>query len=398
MQRIAPYKTLDIFRGYAALWVVMVHSCDRWLGGVDPKYSRVPLYAFSLRGQLGVMIFFAISGYCITAAAYGALVTRKSIWRYSYERIRRIYPPYLVTVVLTVISLAAIGVANAHHWIPPVNHPHVLQPDPRFWIGNLLLLQMELNTPMLNVVFWSLCYEIAFYLIIGIFIVGAQALAAKRGLTAGAYVLVNAFGISTALGLIWLIFDRSSDPSHIFPMDLWHQFALGGLLFFLLEWKPETVQGFTKSLRWTVIANFAVAVALTMVYIAMKHTGGEDDGHPSNQLRSLTCLIFLAILIVLRKYDDKVSENVVLRPLMWIGAFSYSLYLIHPIILPYLDILCRKVGLNGPLYWIAFWIQVGVSVVAGRIFFLLVERWFISKRQVQRLVAEHVSLAAEPVS
>ena len=387
MRRVNPFKTLDIFRGFAALWVVMDHSCDRWLGSADPHYMHVPLYAFSIRGQLGVMVFFVISGYCITAAAYGALLSGKSVGRYAFERVRRIYPPYLVTLILTALSAFAIGLANAHHWIPPVNHLQTIEPGARYWIANLLLLQTELNTPFINVVFWSLCYEIAFYLIIGVFMVAAQAVAAKRGVTAGAYVLLNTVGISTVVVLALMIVY----PTVWFPFDLWHQFSIGGMVFFLLEWNSETVQGFSKSLRWTVIANCLAVMALTVAFSVLRVTGGEDVGHPDSRVRSIVCLGFAALLIALRKVDDTVAKQALLRPLMWIGAFSYSLYLIHPIVLPYVDILSRRVGLNGSRYWIAFWIQVAVAVFAGRIFYLVVERRFISKRQVQRLVAEHVS-------
>src|ERR1700761_1091421 len=227
MQRVNPFKTLDIFRGFAALWVVMDHSCDRWLGAADPRYMHVPLYWFSIRGQLGVMIFFVISGYCITAAAYGALISGKRVGRSALGRARRIYPPYLFTLILTALSVVAIGFANAHHWIPPVNHLQTMEPTARYWVANLLLVQYELNTPFINVVFWSLCYEIAFYLIIGVFIVAAQAVAAKRGMAAGAYVLLNAMGISTVIVLALMIIY----PAVWFPFDLWHQFSIGGMLF-----------------------------------------------------------------------------------------------------------------------------------------------------------------------
>lgn len=387
MQKISPFKTLDIFRGFAALWVVMDHSCDRWLGGADPKYLNNPIYAFSLRGQLGVMLFFVISGYCITAAAYGALVSGKSIWRYSFERVRRIYPPYLATLLLTALSFTAIRVGAAHHWIPTVNHLQVQHTDFRYWIGNLLLLQSEFNTSFINVVFWSLGYEIVFYAFVGIFIVLAQIVAKRRGQTAGAAVLVNAMGISTALILIGI----TLTPTAIFPFDLWHLFALGGMLFFFLEWTPQTVLGYSKTLRITVIANFTISVLLTIAYLSLRVTGGEDIGHPNSRVRSIVGLLFVALLIPLKKKDSAISNWKSMRPLMWLGAFSYSLYLIHPVVLPYIDVACRRFGLNGSRYIIAFFIQVALSVMAGRIFYLLVERHFISKRQVARHAAEHVS-------
>jgi peptidoglycan/LPS O-acetylase OafA/YrhL len=386
LQRIPPFKTLDVFRGFAAIWVVMVHSCDRWLSDGNLAYLHVPLYAFSIRGQLGVVLFFVISGYCITAAAYSALISGKSIWRYSYERVRRIYPPYLVALVFTVVTALVIGFANNHHLIGEVHHLQTFPPSAKFWIANLLLLQSEFNTPMVNVVFWSLCYEVAFYFVIGVFLKIGQWIATKRSLRAGTVFFVSAVGVSSALALVSLIVYSGA----IFPFDLWSQFAIGGLLFFLLELKPETVSGYTKGFRWMVLANVLLVVGLTVAFGVLRQVGEVDIGHPSSKVRSAFCLLFCLLLMALRPIDAKLAENKILKPLMWVGAFSYSLYLTHPVVLPFVDILCRKVGLNGPRYWIAFWIQVAVAIVFGRIFYVLVEKHFISKRQVQRLVAEHV--------
>jgi hypothetical protein len=58
----------------------------------------------------------------------------------------------------------------------------------------------------------------------------------------------------------------------------------------------------------------------------------------------------------------------------------------------------RKAGFNGNQYLITFAGEIIVSVIAGRLMFLAVERYFISKRQGSRLVSEHAikadSLAA----
>jgi peptidoglycan/LPS O-acetylase OafA/YrhL len=384
VQRISPFKTLDFFRGFAAIWVVMYHCTDRWLTDPNSAYLHVPLYAFSIRGQLGVMIFFVISGYCITAAAYSALVSGKSIWRYSYERVRRIYPPYLGALLLTVLAFAIIGYANAHHLVA-VNHLQTLSSDLKYWIANVFLLQYELDTPMTNVVFWSLGYEIAFYFIIGLFLQGARWIASRRNLHTATLFFVSAVGVSTMLTLCGLLLYGKP----LFPFDAWHQFSIGCLLFFLLELKPSTVENYTQRFRGIVLVNVVLVTSLTLVFAAISQINESSFAHPTTRLRALTCLLFAALLIGLRQIDDALSSHISLRPLMWVGTFSYSLYLIHPIVIPFADILSRKAGFDGPRYWIALWIQLVVALVFGRIFYLILERRFISKRQIQRLSAEH---------
>jgi len=363
----------------------MDHSCDRWLFDGNTAYLKNPLYALSIRGQLGVVLFFVISGYCITAAAWSALHSKKSIWRYFYERIRRIYPPYFVALVLTVLATASINFAHHHHLIGAVHHLQTYPVSVKFWLANLFLIQSELDTPMVNVVFWSLCYEIAFYLVIGVLLKVSQCIYARNP-RLGILFLIYSIGATTTAAILCLILSTTAP----FPFDLWHQFALGGLLFFFLELGPDTVQdyGTIKIAKWL---NISIAIAFIILLATLRQNDGLDIGHPSTQVRCWTSLLFCLLLVAIRPIDARVSEHWVFKPLIWVGAFSYSLYLIHPIILPFVDILSRKAGLTGSLYWIAFWLQTISAIFFGRLAYLLVERHFLSKRQTQRLVAEQVA-------
>lgn len=387
LQRIPPFRTLDIFRGLAAIWVVMVHSCDRFLGGNDPSYFQQPLYAFAIRGQLGVVLFFVISGYCITAAAHGALYSGKPLRRYAFERGRRIFPPYWVALFVGLAVALLIRFAEVHHWIPKVNHPQELVTTPIYWIANLTLTQYEFNTQFANIVFWSLCYEVAYYAVVGVWLWAAQRVAKARGMAVGQMTLILGLAFTTAAALISLIvFDRA-----IFPFDVWHQFAIGGLFFYILESRPGTVAGYSPAFRRTLTGIAVVITALCAVYIAMRGTPFWSIALPSSKLYTLATLIFCVFLAAIRRFDTKIAESRWVRPLLWVGAASYSLYLIHPIVLPFLDITCRRMGLDGNRYWITFWIQVIVAVPCGRLFYVLIERHFISSRQTKRLVEEHAA-------
>jgi peptidoglycan/LPS O-acetylase OafA/YrhL len=384
LRRIPSFRMLDALRGFAALWVVMDHACAPFLAANDPRYVHQLLYAFSIRGQLGVLFFFIISGYCIAAAAYGALIGNKPLWRYGYERVRRIYPPYLAVLLLGIVSNAAIGFASAHRWIEPVHHLMVFYPSPRYWIANLFLIQSELHTGMVLAVFWSLCAEVAFYAIVGILLWIAQQVAARRGPASGTLALILGLALTIYASLLSLIvFDNA-----LFPFDLWHQFALGGLLFFLIESKPGFVAGYSIRLRRIINSAAALAAVLTLIFIALRPGIEVDVAHPASRIRSITCLLFCVLLTGLRRIDERLAASRWMRPWLWLGASSYSLYLIHPIVLPFADILCRKAGLDGDRYWLTFWIQCAAAIAAGRLFYYLVERHCISSRQKRRLAEE----------
>jgi peptidoglycan/LPS O-acetylase OafA/YrhL len=252
-----------------------------------------------------------------------------------------------------------------------------------FWIANVFLLQFELHADSLNPVFWRLCYEVAFYFVVGLLLLGSKWISRKYGSHQGAVFLVSATGVSTIASLLWLM-----KGTPVFPFDLWHQFSIGGLLFFLLESRPGTVAGYTPTFLRLVIANVSIVAALMAAFIVFGPVGFQSVDHPSPPMRSLVCLGFGMLLILLRRFDEKIVSLRVVKPLLWIGSFSYSLYLTHTAILPYVDILCRKSGIDGSLDWIAVIIQVLVGLIFGQICFLLVEKHFISKRQVSRIVDE----------
>jgi peptidoglycan/LPS O-acetylase OafA/YrhL len=385
LERIPPFRTLDALRGTAAAWVVMVHCCGRFLNGDNVKYLHEPLYAFAIRGQLGVVCFFIVSGYCITAAAHGALYSGKTLNRYAFERARRIFPPYWIALLLGVSMTLLLHFAEVHRWIPKINHPQSLESTPLFWIANLSLTQYEFKTNFENIVFWSLCYEVAFYVIVGLLLGIAKRVAKARGIASGQLAFILGLAFTTFGSLLFLIVFALP----VFPFDLWHQFAFGGLLFYVIESKPNTVAGYSPRLRLTLNGIAGITIVLGLTYIYLRQVGIVDESHPTSKLRTSVCLLLCLFLACIRPFDLKISKSRWLRPLLWLGASSYSLYLIHPVIVPLVDVTCRRAGLNGDRYWIAFWIQFFVAIAFGRVFYWFGERHFISSQHVKRLVEEH---------
>ena len=131
-----------------------------------------------------------------------------------------------------------------------------------------------------------------------------------------------------------------------------------------------------------------VTVVLALLYIVVRRGHSADIGHLSSSIRTSFCLLFCVFLAGIRRIDGWIAGSRWVRPLLWLGASSYSLYLFHPIVLPFIDVAGRKIGLDGDRYWITFWLQVIVAVGFGRLFYMLVERHFVSSRQITRLKEE----------
>ena len=48
----------------------------------------------------------------------------------------------------------------------------------------------------------------------------------------------------------------------------------------------------------------------------------------------------------------------------------------------------RRLGFDHERYWVTYFAEIGVAIVAGWLFYLVVERHFISPRQKQRVEEE----------
>ncbi|WP_274629039.1 acyltransferase family protein [Arvimicrobium flavum] len=143
LDRIA---TLDLLRLVAALAVVAYHYLFR--GAAADGYLDVAFPAaapFAIYGYLGVNLFFLISGFVIAWSAEG-----RSWQAFAVARFARLYPGFLVCMVLTWAVLAA------------ANHP-AMPVSTRQLVANLIILSPALGEPFVDGVYWSIVLEIVFY-------------------------------------------------------------------------------------------------------------------------------------------------------------------------------------------------------------------------------------------
>ncbi|MEU6785174.1 acyltransferase [Nonomuraea angiospora] len=139
---------LDALRGPAALAVTMHHAGwtfapDLW-AEVDRRIDF---------GSWGVFVFFLVSGYIIPAS----LERRGDVRAFWTGRAFRLLP-LLVSACCLVLLLALAGVLTLEPQLAE-------RPLPVVALGNLTMLQELLNLPAVISVTWTLSYEMAFYLI-----------------------------------------------------------------------------------------------------------------------------------------------------------------------------------------------------------------------------------------
>jgi len=366
-----PYRLLDAWRGVAALWVVLLHIR---LPGVP-----APLYAFSAGGHLGVPMFFVISGYCIANAAMRSLSKPQPVAHFLKARVRRIYPPYFFASLIAVLLSLLLTVLIQHHLVKSsqIAELNLFHQGWRFYVGALTITQLPLHTALIVRVFWSLCYEVAFYAVVALLLFCAiRAKQASR--------LLDALSLLTVGTLVWLNLAGSACP---FPWNLWPQFGLGVLVYQVLA-QPQ---------RKAPQGVFLLCSALIAVYALRHGSEGGADGL-SDGFQAFFYLGFAVVLLLLFRWDASLARSWPARLFSWVGLFSYSLYLIHLLALGIVTQgLSRLHSMDGhPL--LLYLLKLVLCLAVGRLFFHFCERPFLDSRQRQIKREEAQREKAQPGS
>ncbi len=387
--RPAPYRMLDAWRGVASLAVVAFHWSEIAVHN-NPELSQQPLYSFAGFGWLGVQIFFVISGFCIVASAAGLLgkgeaqaaskgyplSSAQLLKVYLTARARRIYPTYWAGLALVLLfSWAATQMARAGR-IPDNIYTHfdaAHLPLPAI-ITNIALLAVPLHQGLFLTVAWTLCYEVAFYGIIGVALgVAAWTSGTKRAAGNSVGTLLNLLHGVTLGSLLWLCVAPSQV---IFPLELWPQFGLGILLYDLLM----VVNPARK--RVAVLA-FGGTLFLILVLVVFHNANVGAMGQPI-RLAFPTSGAFTLFLLATYRYDSALMNKNWARCLGFVGLFSYSLYLTHTVTIRVAGQLLQRTHLFPRFHIFVFVLVTAISVAAAYLFFLMFEKPLLARRKIQQ--------------
>jgi exopolysaccharide production protein ExoZ len=357
--RRGTYALLDAGRGFACLWVVCHHALGFMAEG-NPAISRNIIYTLLLNGALGVWIFFVISGYCIANTAVSALNSGKRGW--IYARARRIFPPCWYSAVLCAASalLAQYAVHRGLVRSSNLASLDLIHQTPLFYISNLTLTQELFHQRLLSGVYWTLCYEVGFYLLV------AVSLGISRKFSMSGSQMLNLLHLVTLATLAADILIPRQVP---YPLDLWPHFGFGVLVYDLLSNGWRRVATITSILAACGVIVFAVSHPIRAGYV--------DRG---GYVAMLTSAICAATLLLLYRFDARISRVAGVRVLAWVGVLSYSLYLTHVTLISYVYKVCQMSHLLPRLLPFYLLIALTISIVFAWGFFQICERPFMASR------------------
>ena len=291
---------LDALRGVAAVVVVIQH--------VSEQVHWRPALWFSVHvaqlGQLGVMVFFLVSGFIIPVSLerHGNL---KGFW---VARVFRLYPLYWVSLVAAFVLWR-----NGQYFVDPGISAHPLTA----FLANATMASRLFHQPYAIGLYWTLLFELIFYIGCSVlFVIGWLRYSDRIALVLMAGILVKTYGPVLVGG--------AASPSALPFIAM----VTGTLLyrFFYATMSPRRAALVVTAAAVTGVLAYAPLIGKSH---RVQFYGGDAFGPMVGAFLGAIGIVVVAMML---------RHHSVPRWLCHLGLVSYSMYLVHPLLLQWLDL------------------------------------------------------------
>jgi len=302
--------SIQYLRGLAALGVVLCHY--------SMLLSNYPLLGSALSfGQMGVLIFFFISGFIVTYSLEMSGYKPRQFFTFLIKRSIRIDPPYWATIVLY-ISLGYFF----------NNLPSYRGLTFKFNIGHLIAhliyaVPFTQHPFYYSHVFWTLCVEFQFYILIGLLYFVSENRIYKT-------IFLLAFG---AVSMVHFNIDAL-----IFNYSAIFAFGISFMIFYSKRNKRNVI------LPVSFICLIAYCDGVVIAFVLL-----------------VACVIVMFV------------TNRRIKLLYFLGDISYSLYLIHSFVGEICNGVFKRLAISQ-YQLVCFNIELIVALLFAWLLYLLVEK------------------------
>jgi peptidoglycan/LPS O-acetylase OafA/YrhL len=347
------FPHVEGLRGVAALYVFLFHI---WQSGISHAGATLgallPLTLPWLQfGHFAVSVFIVISGYCLGLPVAGRADRTLDAAKFARRRARRLGPAYVLALFLSLVPFGITLAVRGQH--VPLWHVGVALLSHLALLHNLVPALAEyLNGPM-----WSIALECQIYVVFALLLVPVW-----RRFGPWAQLAVALF-----IGLVpQLVFHGALAYTAPWLLGL---FGMGVVAAHLTARGVSTARG----LRWVALAAGIAAVPAVLM-------AGDAAADGSLWPSDLVVGAAVALLFVTAggAAAPLTARLLSLRPIVGLGTFSYSLYLIHgPLVLLAAALLLR-VHAGATLSAVAYAALIPLVVGLAYAFYRVAERPFLS--------------------
>lgn len=382
---------LDGLRGVSALYVMLFHffmiSSSIPLKSGAPRsfyllWKSLHYFVFNF-GHEAVVIFIVLSGYVLMLPIVRSNDEKQpgGTWNYIKRRANRILPPYYIALILAIlIDLAVVHLPayNPSNWkdVMPISMGAILSHF--FLIYNFTPWAVKINAPM-----WSVAVEWQIYFFFPLLLLPMWRKAGILATVGTAFLFGNTVMIMLlhseygwlvgefSIGMLAAVIGFSKNLAITRVREQWNWQALtiflGAITYFELAGQRQSLEK-NHILRLLLVENWHLHLWST----------GE---WPTDVLVGLTASCFIiASTHILQNHQRENRFLLFLQssPMVKLGAFSYSLYLIHAPLLGLAQMAINSMHI-GAIFALLIWVLLALPAIIGiaYLFYLAFERPFL---------------------
>ncbi|MCV6589596.1 MAG: acyltransferase [Marinobacterium sp.] len=304
------FAHIDAMRGLAAMLVVWLHVGDhmvRWWPQAFEStrfiYEATALVEF---GRLGVLLFFAISGFIIPQSLNGEPAA--GLKHFAIRRFFRLFPLYWLSIIPGYLLLRLYD----------------MQMSTADIALNFTMLPRLLDYPMVLGLYWTLEVELLFYLLVAVLFALRLHRSLWLMLLLSLLLTLPRARLDEPTLAAWF---ECSIPQAALLLD--YSFYLSVMFWGNCARLLYDHTGIWRQAEQRFWVALFIGLTLFIVYrpIRLLEMGWQASDHA---LLSYALPVLLSMgLFLLWSFYGRWAPSV----LVWLGAISYSLYLLHPLVL-----------------------------------------------------------------
>lgn len=360
---IAPVENLKVLtslRFFAAAMIVLLHSAAftwDWTKSLPATLSH------------GVSFFFVLSGFILTHAYQGRAMPKLKI--FLWARFSRLWPVHFFAIVLLYVLIP--------RGVDTFDGPGIFSR----WV--VLFFNLTLSHSLFpyleyifswNAVSWSISTEFCFYLVFPLLVGGirfnwAWKLVLAVAVACAFVAFLHFMNVPAGSGNeeINLQFATYANPIMRIP-----EFVLGMATWVI--WDRYLRRRQLSKLAWTVVEALAIGTTIAWMFIVFPQVMGMLN---SSILSATGSAWILAVLIAcMASGKGYIGSALSLRFVVFLGEVSFSVYMLHQIIL---KVFIFRFDLSSPPAWLYF----STVLAAATLSFYFIEK--PAQRRLRELMA-----------